>query len=77
MWIPPQKHKIVGSILASARKTHDLTQVEMAQRLGKPQSFVSAYEQGQRRIDVLELCEIAKAMGEDANDLFASICSES
>lgn len=76
MWIPPQKHKIVGSILASARKTHDLTQVEVAQRLGKPQSFVSAYEQGQRRVDVLELVEIAKAVGEDANDLFAAICAK-
>jgi transcriptional regulator with XRE-family HTH domain len=76
MWIPPEQHKVVGSVLAAARKHHGLTQVEMAQRLDKPQSFVSAYEQGQRRVDVLELIEIAKAMGENASDLFASICAK-
>ncbi len=76
MWIPPEQHKVVGSVLAAARKRHGLTQVDMAQRLGKPQSFVSAYEQGQRRVDVLELIEIAKAIGEDVADLFAAICAK-
>lgn len=77
MWIPPEKHRIVGGILAAARKRHGLTQVEMAQRLGKPQSFVSAYEKGQRRVDVLELNLIAQAMNASASELFAAINAES
>lgn len=73
MWISPEQHKIVGRVLAAARKKHGVTQVEMANRLGKPQSFVSAYEAGQRRVDVLELMRIADAIGEDPAVLFGEI----
>lgn len=76
MWIPPEQHKTVGGILAAARKQRGFTQVEMARRLNKPQSFVSAYEKGQRRVDVLELVAIAKAMDAEASELFVSICAE-
>lgn len=79
MWIPPEDHKIVGQILARVRKQKGLTQVEMAHRLGKPQSFVSAYEAGQRRVDILELLRIAEAMGSEAAGLFeeiAEVCAK-
>lgn len=73
MWVHPDEHKIVGEVLASVRKRAGLTQVELAIRLGKPQSFVSAYEAGQRRIDVLELLLIADAMTADPQAIFAEI----
>jgi len=41
--------------LRQARKEAGLTQVEVAARLGKPQSFVSKCESGERRVDVVEL----------------------
>ncbi len=41
--------------LQSARREAGLTQVEVAQAFGKPQSFVSKCESGERRIDVVEL----------------------
>ena len=51
--------------LMSARKTADITQQELARRLGKPQSFVSKYERRERRLDVVEFVKIAKAIGID------------
>ncbi len=41
--------------LIAARKAAGLTQVEVAEKLGKPQSYVSKIENCQRRVDVLEL----------------------
>ena len=40
-----------------------LTQTEIAQRLGQPQSFVSKYESGERRLDVLELRQVCAVVG--------------
>jgi len=49
-----------------------LTQAELATRLARPQSFVSKYERGERRLDVAELIEVAVALGLEP----ASIISE-
>jgi transcriptional regulator with XRE-family HTH domain len=73
VWIPTARHKIVGTALAEIRKRHNVTQVELAQRLAKPQSFVSSYESGQRRIDLLELVRIAEALSLRPLDLVAEI----
>ena len=40
-----------------------LRQEEVARELGRPQSFVSNYELGERRLDVLELWEICSVCG--------------
>jgi transcriptional regulator with XRE-family HTH domain len=37
--------------------------MELASRLGVPQSFVSKYESGERRLDVLELRLVCRAVG--------------
>lgn len=50
-------------VLIEARRVKNLTQVEVANRLGKPQSFVSKYESGERRLDVIEFMEVCKALG--------------
>ena len=47
-------------LLIVARQAQGLTQAEVADRLGKPQSFVSKYEGGERRLDVVELIEICQ-----------------
>ena len=47
-----------------------LTQGELAERLGKPQSFVSKYENCERRIDVLEFIEITKSLKIDPIKIF-------
>ncbi|HUO15253.1 MAG TPA: helix-turn-helix transcriptional regulator [Verrucomicrobiae bacterium] len=45
--------------LKQARAEASLTQVEVAKRLKRPQSFVSKIESGERRVDVVELNELA------------------
>lgn len=42
-----------------------MTQVEVAERLRRPQSFVSKYESGERRLDVVEFLDVAQAIGID------------
>ncbi len=54
--------KAVRDILREARTAAGLTQVELARRLRVHQSFVSKYEAGERRLDVLELRRIAIAL---------------
>jgi transcriptional regulator with XRE-family HTH domain len=49
--------------LKRARLEAGLSQVELARRLGRHQSFVSKYESGERRLDVLELREICAELG--------------
>lgn len=52
-------------MLIERRKAQGLTQVELAERLRKPQSFVSKIENGERRIDIVEFHEVLLAMGTD------------
>jgi transcriptional regulator with XRE-family HTH domain len=54
------------NLLVEARKSCSITQAELAARLGKPQSFVSKYERGERRLDLIEFIAIAHALGLNA-----------
>ena len=49
--------------LKEARRESGLTQVQVAAKLKRPQSFVSKTESGERRVDVVELFEMAKLYG--------------
>jgi transcriptional regulator with XRE-family HTH domain len=53
------------SLLLEARKKSGLSQQEVADRLGRPQTYVSKCELGTRRMDVVEFLEIADAIGFD------------
>jgi transcriptional regulator with XRE-family HTH domain len=57
-----QRNRLV-SLLREMRVEAGLTQTDLAARAGKDQAFVSRYESGQRRLDVLELREICQAIG--------------
>lgn len=64
-----QRHQELIGFIASTRKAAGVTQVELAERLGKPQSFVSKVERGERRLDVIEFCQVAEALECDPADL--------
>ena len=50
-------------LLRRLRTEAGLRQKDLADRLGQPQSFVSKYESGERRLDLIELRQICRAMG--------------
>lgn len=49
--------------LIAARKAAKLSQVEVAREIGKPQSFISKCESGERRMDIVELALVARLYG--------------
>jgi transcriptional regulator with XRE-family HTH domain len=57
-----QRDRLIA-LLREMRLEAGLTQVELAARVGKDQAYVSRYESGQRRLDVLEVREICDAFG--------------
>lgn len=64
---------LLQTLLVEARKGKGLTQAELAEALNKPQSFVAKYENGERRIDVVEFVDITAALGVVTADLLARI----
>ena len=57
------KHAQFRALLVKARKHTRLSQAALATRLDRPQSFVAKYEGGERRLDVIEFLEVARAIG--------------
>lgn len=60
------RHKALIEFIIKERNDADLTQVQVAKRLKRYQSYVTLIETGQRRIDVVEFMDIADAIGFDA-----------
>jgi transcriptional regulator with XRE-family HTH domain len=58
-----KRRKLFLPLLRGARKGAGLTQPQLAAILGVPQSFVSKYESGERRLDLAELSIICDALG--------------
>lgn len=65
--------KEVVRVLKNARAEAGLTQQQLADRLGKPQSFVAKYERGERRLDIIELIRIARAMEVRPGKIFSAL----
>lgn len=61
------------ALLVAQRKKAGLTQHALALRLSRPQSFVSKYEKGERRLDVIEFLAVADAIGFDPAALIRRI----
>lgn len=57
------EHKSLQRLLRQVRLGAGLRQEDLAEFLEKPQSFVSKYEQGDRRLDLTELRQICRAVG--------------
>jgi len=60
-----RKQEQFRKILFVARHNAGLTQVALAKKLGRPESFVSKFERGERRLDVVEFLEVARALSLD------------
>ena len=49
-------------LLIETRKAAKLTQAELSAKLGLPQSYVSKYERGERRLDLIEFLQVAQVL---------------
>ena len=56
------KYQVFREMIVKIRKDGDITQVQLAKELGKPQSYISKIENGERRIDFTEFIEIASIL---------------
>lgn len=68
-----EANKSFIKILIRARQDAGLKQSELAELIGKDQSYISNIERGQRRVDMLEFYILARAMQVDPLELYASI----
>ncbi|MBI5970229.1 MAG: helix-turn-helix transcriptional regulator [Deltaproteobacteria bacterium] len=56
-------YNLLRTRLIKTREKKGLTQVDVATKLGKLQSYVSKYERGERRLDVVEFLEVTRVLG--------------
>ena len=68
---PDEYRRLVASIVA-ARKNAGMTQSDLAKALGRPQSFVSKYESGERRLDPIEFVRISQLLKADPFDVLSA-----
>jgi transcriptional regulator with XRE-family HTH domain len=67
------EHAKLRELLVAARKKAGLTQQDVADRLGRPQSFVAKYEGGERRLDVVEFLQVAAAVNSDPTRILRAL----
>ncbi len=60
-------------LIVQARKDASITQAELSKRLGRPQSFVSKYEGGERRLDVIEFIQVCDALKSDPQTFIGAL----
>ena len=70
-----KRYKLFLAILISTREEKGLSQHQLAKKLKKPQSFVSKYERGERRLDVVEFLDIVKALGADEQEIISKLAA--
>ena len=66
-------YRAVARLFREARERAGLKQGEVAEQLGVPQSFVSKYESGERRLDLLEVRRICSVLNIGLVDLVGKV----
>lgn len=68
----PRYRELIGK-LVSERKSQGLSQEALASRLGRHQQFVSRYEIGERRLDIVEFVDVARTLGLNAAEMIGTL----
>lgn len=63
------KKQRLAALLRSIRLEAGMTQVQVSLAIGEPQSYVSKYESGEQRLDLIEIEEVCVAVGLDLRTL--------
>ncbi|MDV5355670.1 helix-turn-helix transcriptional regulator [Enterobacter asburiae] len=67
------EYQRVIAALKQARKARGITQMQLAEALGRPQSFIAKSESGERRLDVVEFVHLARLVGLTVEDVLKII----
>ena len=67
------KHKIFLELLYQLRISSGHTQISLAEKLDVPQSFISKVENGERRLDIIELSEFCRALNTTLTDFVVAL----
>ncbi|MUT24793.1 helix-turn-helix domain-containing protein [Mesorhizobium japonicum] len=68
----PRHQRFLAQLIA-LRKAKGLTQAQVAERLGRPQSFVAKYEGGERRLDIIEFLDVTAVLDADPCEILSSL----
>ena len=71
--IHDERYRSLIEKLIELRKDGSITQVQLAERLGKPQSYIAKIENFERRLDVVELTDWVKALGSSLQKLIHTL----
>lgn len=64
---------MIAAALTAQRRAKGMTQVEVAKALGRHQPFIANIESGERRVDLVELIDIADIIQLDVDALLAEL----
>jgi transcriptional regulator with XRE-family HTH domain len=70
------RYRVLVRRLIELRKALSLTQADLARRISKPQSFIAKVETGKRRLDVIELIDLVRALDADPLDFVAHLAAQ-
>jgi len=70
------RYALLRELLIAERLRVGLTQIDVAARLRKPQSYVSKYERGERRLDIVEFFDVARVLGIDPVAAFTTLANK-
>ena len=62
------RYQLIAKLLTKLRGERQMRQQDVADRLDRPQAFVSKYESGVRRLDLVELLDVLAALEVDPHD---------
>ena len=68
-----RRHRALCAALRSARKTARLSQDELASRLRTSQTVIARIESGERRVDVVEFIDMARALRLDPREVLSEL----
>jgi transcriptional regulator with XRE-family HTH domain len=68
-----KRQERLSALLRAARKHAGLSQIQLAKKLGAYKTYVSKYEKGERRLDVVEFLAVAQALRLDPAEMLAKV----
>ncbi|WP_395061150.1 helix-turn-helix domain-containing protein [Paraburkholderia silvatlantica] len=70
------RYQRVAALLAQIRRDRGLLQQDVADKLGRPQAYISKVESGVRRLDLIELMDILRVLETDPHLFIDDLLSQ-